>query len=273
MTSFVDELRSELVAAAAREQARTRPRLALPPLRPLVLATAGLAVTVLLVLAVAGALRSDRDAVERPVKPPAPEGRPAFGGTLFPGERYRTRAFVPTVSFVVGDDHWEARETERRDRFILARVTRGGPGPPGPQPALAFQRIGELFDPGIPSRKAALIPAPGDLRAWFAQHPDLRVSGSEPVTVGGVRGTRFLVEVSFTRPVHGDPFCRRTFLRTCTFIGPSFSVFDGMRLHMIQLRVAGEPFVIYTVASSPRKLAAVDRVAAPVLDSLRIDIP
>jgi hypothetical protein len=272
MTSFVDQLRSELVAAAAREQARTRPRLALPPLRPLVLATAGLAVTVLLVLAVAGALRSDHDAAERPVKPPAPEGRPVFGGTLFPGERYRTRALIPALSFVVADDNWEARETEQPDVFVLTRVTRGGPGPPGPQPALGFQRIRELYDPGIRSRKAARIPAPEDLHAWLARHPDLQVSGSEPVTVGGVRGTRFLVEVSFARPAHSDPFCRETFRRTCTFIGPRFSVFDGMRLHVTQLRVEGAPFVIFTVASSPRKLAAVDRVAAPVLDSLRIGI-
>ena len=272
MTSFVDQLRSELVAAAAREQARTRPRLALPPLRPLVLATAGLAVTVLLVLAVAGALRSDHDAAERPVKPPAPEGRDLFDGTLFSGERYRTRNFVPAMSFVVSDDNWLATETPSSDVLALSRVNRGGPGPAGLWPTLVFQRIREVYDPGVRDLEAGRIPAPADLHAWLARHPDLRVSRSEPVTVAGASGSSFFVEVRFTRPTHDDPRCRERRRRACTFLGPRLSLFNHLHLRVIQLRTDPEPLTIFTVTTSPRRLDALNRVAAPVLDSLRIGI-
>ena len=276
MTSFVDQLREELVAAAAREQAHPRPRLTLPTLRPLVLATAGLALTAILVLAIAGALRSERDPDERPVKPPAPEGRPLFDGTLFPGERYRTRNFSPELSFVVSDDNWLAQDTETPHVLALSRVNRGGPGPAGPWPTLIFQRIPEVYDPGVRDRAAAEMPAPPNLQAWFARHPDLRVSRAEPVTVAGVSGVSFEMEVRFTRPAHSDPACRRDHQITCTFLAPApswVSLPDGWRLHMIQLRWKDDPFVIFTIATSERRLAALDRAAAQVLSSLRIDIP
>ena len=273
MTSFVDQLREELVAAAAREQAHTRPRLQLPPLRPMALATAGLALTAILVIAIAGGLRGDRVQDERPVKPPTPEGRPLFGGTLFPGERYRTREFAPPLSFVVADDNWDVIDATRADVLAVTRVRRGGPGPLGPRPTLVFQRLRELYEPGVRGLDAARVPAPADLRAWLARHPDLRVSTTEPVTVAGVEGAAFDVEVRFSRPVHSDPFCRENFRRTCTFLGPELSLFDGWRLRMIQLPVEPEPLTIFTVATSPRRLAALNEVAAPVLDSLRIDIP
>ena len=274
MTSFVDQLRSELVAAAAREQARTRPRLALPPLRPLALATAGLALTALLVIAIAGGLSSDRAVDERPVKPPAPEGRDLFDGTLFPGERYRTRNFAPALSFVGTDDNWLAQETESSNVLALSRVVRGRPARGGRWPTLVFQRIDEVYDPGVRGREAARTPAPADFHAWFAQHPDLRVSRTQPVTVAGVSGVSFGMQVRFTRPAHSDPFCRENFRRTCTWLAPTLSLFDGMRLRFIQLRTEPEPLLIFTVVLPPRRLDALNAVAAPVLDSLRIvDIP
>jgi hypothetical protein len=270
--SFVEQLREELVTAAAREQARTGPRLQLPPLRPVAIAAAGLALTAILVIAVAGGLSTNRAVDERPVKPPSPEGRDLFGGTLFPGERYRTRNFVPGLSFVVGDDNWEAAETDSSDMLVLSRVIRGGPGPFGPRPTLVFQRIGDVYDPAVRGLKAARIAAPRDLEAWLRRHPDVRVSRSAPVTVAGVPGDSFFAEVRFTRPTHDDPFCYERFRRACTFLGPRLSLFDGMRLRMIQLRTEPDPLTIFTVAMSQRRLDALNRVAAPVLDSLRIGI-
>lgn len=270
--SFVEQLREELVEAAAQEQARTRPRVALPPLRPLAVATAGLALTAILVIAIAGGLSTDRAADERPVKPPAPEGRELFDGTLFPGERYRTRSFVPALSFVVADDNWLATETASPDVLALSRVNRGGPGRPGQLPTLVFQRIGEVYDPGVRDLEAARMAAPADLVAWLARHPDLRVAAPEPVTVAGVPGVSVGVEVRFSRPRHDDPFCRERFLRACTFLAPELSLFDGMRLRLIQLPTEPEPLTIFTVAMSERRLGALNRVAAPVLDSLRIGI-
>ena len=63
--------------------------------------------------------------------------------------------------------------------------------------------------PACAACEAARVPAPADLHAWLARHPDLRVSTAEPVTVAGVEGVAFEVEVRFSRPVHSDPFCRR----------------------------------------------------------------
>lgn len=269
--SYVDHLREELVAAAAREQARTRPRLSLPRPR-MTLATAGLALTAIVVAAIAIGLSTDRATDDRPVEQPPPQGRPLFGGTLLPDERYRTRAFVPELSFVVFDDNWEVNDTTSPDVLGLFRVKRGGPNPPGPPPTLVFQRLPELLDPSVRNRQDARIPAPADLRAWLARHPDLRVSRPEPVTVAGVSGSSFDVEVRFTRPAHSDPFCRETFLRTCTHIAPKLSLLDGSRLRIMHLRTEPEPLTIFTFAMSPRRLAALNEAAAPVLDSLRIGI-
>jgi hypothetical protein len=235
-------------------------------------ATAGLALTAILVIAIATGLNTDRAADERAVKPPAPEGRELFDGTLFPGERYRTRNFVPALSFVVADDNWLAMETASPDVLDLARVNRGGPGRPGFWPTLVFQRIGEVYDPGVRGLETARIPAPEDLPAWLAQHPDLRVTAPDPVTVAGVPGESLSLEVNFTRPTHDDPFCRERFRRTCTFLGPELSLFNGMRLRLIQLRTEPEPLTVFTVAMSERRLQALNRVTEPVLDSLRIGI-
>ena len=270
--SFVEQLREELVTAAAREQARTGPRLHLPPLRPVAIAAAGLALTAILVIVIAGGLSSDRAVDEHPAKPPSPEGRDLFDGTLFPGERYRTRNFVPAMSFVVADDNWLATETASPDVLALSRVNRGGPGPAGLWPTLVFQRIGEVYDPGVRDLEAARMPAPADLHAWLARHPDLRVSRSEPVTVAGASGSSFFVEVRFTRPTHDDPLCRERRRRACTFLGPKLSLFNHMRLRVIQLRTEPEPLTIFTVAMSPRRFDALNRATAPVLDSLRIGI-
>ena len=274
MTSFVDQLREELVAAAAREQAHPRSRFQLPPLRPMALATAGLALTAILVIAIAGGLSGDRPADERPVKPPAPAGRPLFDGTLFPGERYRTRNFAPTLSFVVTDDNWLAQETDSSDVLALSRVNRGGPGRAGRWPTLVFLRIDEVYDPRVRDLENARVLAPADLvESWFAAHPDIRPSGGRSVTVAGAQGMSLDAVVRFTRPAHEDPFCRERFRRACTFFTPNLSLFSGTHVRIIQLRTDPEWLTIVAVAMSKRRLDALNRVAAPVLDSLRIDIP
>ena len=269
--SYVEQLREELVAAAARERARTWPRLPLRPRRPLALA-AGLALAAILAIAVAIAARDDRDV--RPVKPPAPEGRPLFDGTLVPKERYRTRNLVPALSFVVADDNWMATETESQDVLALSRVTRGGPSRVGPWSTLVFLQIDEVYDPRVRDLEDARTLAPADLvENWFSAHPDIRPSRGGSVTVAGVPGMSLDAEVRFTRPAHEDPACRERFRRPCTFLTPTLSLFDGMHLRIMQLRSDPELLTIVTVAMSKRRLDALNRAAAPVLDSLSIDIP
>jgi len=273
MSDFVSGLRRELVDAAEREQERRLPRLHGP--RPqIVLALAVTAAMALIILLAAGALNpretgdGNRPAVQKPAA-----GRDLFGGTLTPDVRYRTRAFVPTLSFVVADDLWYASETAQPTLLVLDRRVRTEIGefrrPPG---WLVVDRINEVIEPTA-RRAASLIPAPTELYEWLRAHPDLRVGAAEPVTVAGVPAERFPVTVRFTRPAHGDIRCRRERLRTCTLITPDLSFFDGTRMLWIVVATEPQPLVVVIAGYNERALATVERAAAPVLESLRIGEP
>jgi hypothetical protein len=271
--SFVAELRDELVAAAEREQARRVPSLRAPGPR-LVLAV-GAAAALLLVVVLAATALDPRPVGpgERPTPAPTPAERPLFGGTLEPGVRYRTSEFVPALSFIVGDDRWMAVDTTLVDELRLARVDRGAPPPDAPRiQQLLFQRISEVVDPSVRSRQAARIPVPADLPAWLREHPDLRVGPARPVTVANVPGERFDIRARFDEPAHRDPWCERYAENTCTLLAPGLNPADGMHLRMTVLRTEPQPLVITLGAMSEADLAAVERVARPVLESLRIGV-
>jgi hypothetical protein len=272
--SFVEHLREELVTAAAREQERTGPRLQLPPLRPLALAAAGIALAAILVIVVAGGLRTDHPPPSQDTTPARqPSGvRDLFGGTLEPDVRYRTRAFEPELTFMVGDRNWYAADTTSPDQVPLVRVTRGRPASGPPDRMLAFVHIREVLDPQSRGLQAARVPAPDSLYAWLRRHPDLRVSPATSVTVAGVPGESFSAVVDFERPAHSDPLCRAQLMRTCTMITPDGSFQNGTHLRIIQLRTEPEPLYIGLSAGTARGLAALERVARPVLESLRIQI-
>jgi hypothetical protein len=271
VSDFVTNLREQLVDAAEREQARRLPRL--PAARPrLVLAVAATAAMALLVLLAAGAL-SPRvvDEGERPVATPAPDGRDLFGGTLEPGVRYRTTAFEPQLSFVVGDDRWSAVDTTLPDELRLARVTRGGPDPNPPRiQQLIFLRVLEVADPAVRGFLRSQVPAPPDLQQWMREHPDLRVGPERRVTVAGVPGERFAVRVEFDRPAHLDPWCQRYSQLTCTYLGPGMNWPDGSRAVISVLRTEPEPLVIVMGGMSQADVAAVEKAATPLLESLQI---
>ena len=271
--SFVTELRDELVAAAEREQARRLPRAPSPAPR-LVLALAAAAAMALAVVLAAGALNTRPvDDSDRPAVTPTPEARDLFGGTLVPKVRYRTTEFVPRLSFVVGDDRWMAVDTRLAEELRLARVTRGAPDPHPPRiRQLLFHRITEVLDPSVRGLQAARMAAPADLYAWLREHPDLRVGPAEFVTVAGVSGRRFAIRPEFDRPAHVDPWCRRYEACTCTLIATGLNWRDGAHLQMIVLRTEPEPLVITMGGLSAGDLAAVEKAAAPVLESLRIGV-
>jgi hypothetical protein len=271
MSGFVSDLREQLVDAAEREQARRLPRL--PATSPrLVLAVAATAAMAILVLLAAGALNTRvTDDGERPVATPTPEGRDLFGGTLEPDVRYHTTAFEPRLSFVVADDRWSAVDTTLPDELRLARVTRGGPeaDPPRIQ-QLMFLRVLEVADPAVRGFLRSQVAAPPDLQQWMRDHPDLRVGPARPVNVAGVPGERFAVRVEFDRPAHVDPWCERHSQFTCTYLGPGMNWPDGSRAEITVLRVQPEPLVIVMGGMSQADVAAVERAAAPLLESLQI---
>lgn len=271
--SFVSELREELVAAAEREQARRLPRVELP-VRHALLAAAAVAAVVIIVVIAAGSL--DVPEERRPVvEKPTPEAvRELFGGALTPNLRYRTRALVPAISFVVADDEWHTSNTEQLDALLLEHgepfFDPGGERrPPG---SLTFRRVIDVYDPAIKGLNASLTTAPVDLFAWMRAHPDLNVGRPRPVTVAGVPGERFSVEVDFRRPAHPDPQCRRRFQVTCTAIAPGGSFQDGTLMQLTVLQVEPDPLVISVEHFTRAGLREMEEVSAPVLESLRIGV-
>jgi hypothetical protein len=273
VSGFVEGLREQLVAAAEREQARRLPRLEGPGPR-LVLAGVAAACMVLILVLAAGGVRTDPPGADRPAARPTPEGRDLFGGTLQPGELYRTTAFVPTLAFAVQDGEWYVADTSASDALHLERRTpRLEPGDDWRMlGVLSFQRITEVYSPEVEGRTASLAPAPADLHAWLRRHPDLRVGPATEVTVAGVSGEQFDIEVRFKRPVHSDPECRRRFLRTCTLVWAGSSYLNGTRLRAIVLRTEPAPLVITMLGLNQRDVETVVNDSRPVLETLRIGV-
>ena len=272
MSDFVTALREELVEAAEREERRRLPRVHAPTPR-LVLAAAAAAAIALIVLLAAGALNTRITDDERSTSEPRPAARDLFGGTLQPGVVYRTRAFVPTLTFEVAGRDWQVGDTTRSDVLILDHgegffdPVAGVRRPPG---GLWFTRVLEVYDPAVRSVAASLAPAPDDLHAWMSAHPDLSVGPSEPVTVAGVLGERFAVEVRFRRPAHDDPRCREQAQVTCTALSPRMTFQDHTLLQVTVLRTGPEPLVIMLEHFTRAGLRDLEKAAAPVLESLRI---
>jgi hypothetical protein len=266
MSEFVTALRDQLVDAAEREQARRLPRPQSPAPR-LALGLAATAAMALLIALVAGTLSPRVE--ERPAATPTPSARDLFGGTLEPGVRYRTSEFTPRLSFAVTDDRWMALDTTLAEELRLIRVTRGAPEPVRIQ-QLVFLRVNQVADPSVRGLAASLTAVPADLSTWLREHPDLRAGPARPVTVAGVAGERFRARVAFDRPAHVDPWCERNELVTCTYLAPGINWPDGARLDITVLRTEPEPLVIVKGGMTRADLAAVEKAATPLLESLTI---
>jgi hypothetical protein len=97
---------------------------------------------------------------------------------------YRSEEFEPSLSFRVGAG-WSTSPPELPDSLLLTRGVRGGVG---------FANAQEVYEPtktGLP----IVVRAPEEMVGWFRRHPYLETTEPEPVTVGGVEGVRFDVEV------------------------------------------------------------------------------
>ena len=271
MSDFVTALRQELVDAAEREQVRRLPRVHRPAPR-LALGLVAAAVMLVILALAAGALNTRTTDESRPAEPTPEAMRDLFGGTLVPDVRYRTRAFVPALSFIVPDDRWYRGDSANPLNVVLDRrrkVRRGGfARSPG---WLAFDHINEVVEPTARG-SAAVIQAPTELYEWLRAHPDLRVGRSEPVTVAGVPAERFHIDVRFDRPAHSDIECRRAYLRTCTLIAPGMSFFDGTVIDMYIVATEPAPLIVTIGGNTEPGQATVAKAAAPVLESLRIGV-
>jgi hypothetical protein len=106
---------------------------------------------------------------------------PMFEEDLRPGE-YHSGDFEPSLYFSVGKD-WQTTGPELSDFIELAYQGETG--------FIRFANIKEVYKPGT----LTLMKVPKDLAGWLQEHPYLKTSKPEPVTVGGVKGEQFDVLV------------------------------------------------------------------------------
>ena len=106
---------------------------------------------------------------------PSPSGLQAIRvGTASAGQ-WTTTAFEPTLRFTIPSDGWLFFFPDENDEMAVGKS--GGI-------ELTASRIARVVDPA--SHKA--VPAPDDLVAWLASHPDLHGETPTVATIGGIEG-------------------------------------------------------------------------------------
>src|SRR5215216_6136863 len=137
----------------------------------------GLLVTLLLLALSAcggaGAGGQEEQAKARPL--------PLYENGLTPGE-YHSVKFKPPLSFKVSKP-WSNTAEQRSDWIEL--------GYEGDTGFISFANVKEVFKPGTTN----VVDAPQDLVGWLQQHPYLKTSKPQPITLGGVKGEQLEVLV------------------------------------------------------------------------------
>jgi hypothetical protein len=202
------------------------------------------------IVALAAASGGVKRVTVTPTPAPAERGdRPLFGGSLEPRVRYRTRAFVPELSFAVADGEWIVPDATQPDRLLLVRRIRSGApgGERDPRSYLSFSRAPVSADR-----------LPRALRS----DRRLAVGRPRPTMVAGVPAESFGVGLRFPDPATA---CRALLL-VCTTIPPGRYLVAGTRMRRIVLSTRPGPLVVDLIGATQRDL---DKVAGPAADVLR----
>jgi hypothetical protein len=122
---------------------------------------------------------------------------PKFEQASLPEGEYHTAEFKPSLSFRITGDDW---------RFEGPSATLGDPEHPDylffqkvPEAEIAFFNLRKLkgvYKPRGPAGETEPVPAPDKLVGWFQHHPYLKTSKPEPMSVGGVKGVQFDLDVT-----------------------------------------------------------------------------
>src|SRR5215218_9703672 len=112
-----------------------------------------------------------------------------------PPGKYRSEEFKPAFSFRVGKG-WQTPDAainETPERLIIesAQEVMGGT-------LLIFRNPPEAYDPQ--KQEWVNVNSYEDILSWFEDHPYLKTSNPEPVTVGGVEGVELETEVAKDSP-------------------------------------------------------------------------
>jgi hypothetical protein len=142
---------------------------------------AAAAALLLAIVALAASSSGVKGVPEVPTPSPTPAAeRELFGGSLQPGLRYHTRAFIPQLSFVASDTEWMVDDATRSNILVIARRNRTGK-PGGEFPPRSFVTFRRTH-PGGPT-----------LHQRFQRRRGLVVSPYEPVLIGGRTAESFTV--------------------------------------------------------------------------------
>src|SRR5829696_6829999 len=166
---------------------------------------------------------------------------PKYERAVLPAGRYHTTEFEPSLSFRITGDDWRFEgpsgtlgDPEHPDYLFFQRV---------PAAEIAFFNLRKLkgvYKPGGPAGEIEPMPAPDELVGWFQQHPYLKTSKPEPISVAGVKGVQF--DVVVVNMQKGDR-CLSIFALSTG--GPSDAC-DFHKVRYIVLEdVKGVPVVIY----------------------------
>ena len=125
-----------------------------------------LLMVVILALTACGSGSAQEEAKGRPL--------PLDENALSPGE-YHTVEFKPPLSFEVSEP-WASATAQLSDWIEL--------GYEGDTGFITFANVEEVFKPGT----TEVVDAPKDLVGWLQEHPYLKTSKPQPITLGGVKG-------------------------------------------------------------------------------------
>ena len=153
-------------------------------MHPPALSRLALSVGVLMVVTLALTACGSGSAQKEEAKAQEAKARPLplYEHDLRPGE-YHSVKFKPSLSFKVSKP-WSNTEEQLSDWIEL-----GYEG--GDTGVISFANVKEVFKPGT----IKVVDAPQDLVGWLQQHPYLKTSKPQPVTLGGVKGEQLEVVV------------------------------------------------------------------------------
>ena len=159
-----------------------------PALMRLALLGVGVSMMILALSGCGSGSAQQEEAKPRPL--PAEEGHP-----LRPGE-YSSGKYEPTFFFEVGKG-WSTLVLDPPDGFSISTQGETTQG----ETMLGFTMfVEEVVKPGTQE----VVKAPEDLVGWFQDHPYLKTSEPEPVTVGGIKGEQFDVVVEAPEDYYGQ---------------------------------------------------------------------
>ena len=210
----------------------------------------GLLVTLLAVtLSACGGAGGKEEGKARPL--------PLYENALRPGE-YHSVKFKPPLSFKVSKP-WSNTAEQRSDWIEL--------GYEGDTGFISFANVKEVFKPGTTN----VVDAPKDLVGWLQQHPYLKTSKSQPVTLGGVKGEQLAVVVDHL-PQDYYGLCGMDCLDIFNQSGGDqigyFKAFNRERRVFVLEDVKGETVVIW-FASTADKFDKFAPEAQKVVDSVK----